>query len=111
MNGPDLSQMPCPTRVLDGINAPLSLEASSPAPGVVRLAITATAPVVLGVRDTPPDGLVLPDGVIPIRSELDVRFVPVERVVVDVPVAFVEQYLAAAISAAAGAANTEPLDA
>lgn len=108
MNGPDLSQMPCPTRVLDGINAPLDLGVSSPAPGIVRLAITATAPVVLGVREVaavPPSFVIRGAGPVPSTTELDVRFVPVERVVVDLPAAFVEQHVRAAITAALAAAD------
>lgn len=101
----DLGQMPCPARVLDGFEAPLNVDATSPVPGVVRLAITATAPVILGVRDAAPtDALVLPGGA-PARRELDVRFVPVERVLVDMPAAFVAAHVRGAIDAALAAAE------
>jgi hypothetical protein len=37
----DLSKIPAPTRHLDGVTAPMSVEAHSHHPGVVRLVVTA----------------------------------------------------------------------
>ena len=117
MSAPDLNQLPCPARVIDGVSSPTGIVATAVSPGVVRIAVTATSAVVLGVRKVPAalPGLVVPalNGTpIPTVDEVDVRFVPVERVLIDLPVEFVAgdlaRILAAAIDAASTSQNGDP---